>query len=548
MGKKKARYYHDQLSIEPSWMESRKGAGTDALERYLRDAIEKITDALNAASAAGEIDRLVDRYLAGDTWIMKDTQQARDVYKRILPDAVLPKSCTRRWLDIASSRAKDILKEEATKKKTSELVEGNPDLSDGEIAKLFYAEKKAKRIPRGVRVPKGHEVARIRSATKKLDGDPWISTPSFSPKLPLSKADQISEVARMEGGFVLRITPDGASRKSEYFYKMPNSERYATGKVCKPDILIDDAGKLRLVFAIRHKAPTPYEPQCDVPVDVGVLLPFTACAMSKDARSQVVYPNAEIMDEVGRLNALASQKSNLLDKARENEREGRSARLHALAEEQRAEAADLAACMTRSKERIADLVAHRVVGMAFSLCGRIVLEELSWSVPSHAFFQSLLQENVETLALRCGVPVVRVSAAGTSRDCPQCGDTLNQSQEMNSPVCVPQPREKVQRPTREKRGVECPSCGLRGHHDAVSPYNMGCKSLDCALPSRFVRIRFKDTCWSELPSGWRRAPRDIARPFDFSSQVSVAVVSPGAGDHSCCESPSGEKRSLGSVP
>lgn len=160
--------------------------------------------------------------------------------------------------------------------------------------------------------------------------------------------------------------------------------------------------------------------------------------------------------------------------------------------------------------------------MAFQLRGRIVLEELSWSHPSHAFFQSLLQENITELACRSGVPVVFVSAAGTSRDCPECGSVLKQGVVVSSPVCVPQPGRPVQRPERVSRGVECSSCGLRAHHDGVSPYNMGCRSLGCGLPGKFVRIKFLNTCWSGLPSGWRRAPQRVLRPFDFSSQVSVS--------------------------
>lgn len=423
------------------------------------------------------------------------------------------------WLDIAASRIKGILKEEATKKKTSELIQAHPELNDKEIAQLFWQEKKNGTLPRALRPPKTYEVAKIRAATNKLDGKAWKSQPFFTPKLPLSKADQISEVSRIKGGIVFRINCDGSPRKSEYYYPLPKSERYDTGKICKPDILLVN-GVLKLSFSVRHKAPTPFEPQCDVPVDVGVLFPFTACAMSADYRSQVVYPDDEIMREVRKLERLSEQKKNLLRKATDNAREGRSERLRELAVRQLGETGCLAARITRVKNRVADLVAHRVVGMAFSLRGRIVLEELSWATPSHAFFQSLLQENIEGLAVRCGVPVVRVSAAGTSRACPVCGEKLSQGRQVLSPVCVPS-SGGVQKSEVLARGVGCSACGYRGHHDGVSVYNMGERSLGCGFPGVFVRLKFKSFCWSGLPSGWRRAPQHKLRPFEFVSQVSA---------------------------
>lgn len=514
------------MRISPDNLTVLKGADVMILTDYLIDVALGITDMLNELSERGAIDALVSRYLSGDTFLTNTTQQARDVYKQLIPEESLPKMYRRRWLDIAASRIKDILKEEATKKKISQLVAEYSDLGDSEIAQLFYKQKKNKIVPKGIRVPKAYEVARIRSATNKLsNGEIWKSKPLFSPKLPLSKADQISKVRRVKGGFVLQVNPDGGTKTSEYFFSCPNDEKFKVGKICKPDVLINN-GELVFIFAVRHKAPTVYEAECDVPVDVGVLLPFTACAMNDECRSQVVYPDDEIMRLVRYIEDRSSEKQRLLEKSDNNLREGRSARLHELGLKQRSEMNHLADCITRAKRRIGELVAHRVVTMAFSLKGRIVLEKLSWAVPSHAFFQSIIQENIVELASRNGVPIVKVNARGTSSDCPDCGEKLKQGKSMRSPVCVPS-KKNVQRQEKVKRGVGCPRCGLRGHHDAVSPYNIGKKSLKCSLPKRFVRLKFASFSWSELPPGWRRAPQYQLRPFSFLSQV---LVVHGASD------------------
>lgn len=521
MPKKTPTYYHDQLIIYSDQFQAING-DVATLESFMLKAIQQIMGALNQASASGVIDALVDRYIAGDSFLTTNTQAARDEYAKIFIPSVLPATHTRRWLDIAARKIKDVIKEEATKKRTAQYIVDYPEFDDGGIAKKIYEDKKNGLLHKGMRCPKAYDVKKIRAALAKQSNAPWVSTPSFEAKLSLSQADQISSVSRVRGGGLEFSVGLGGTRQSKYYYELPvNDERFVTGKLCKPDVMLDDNGRVYFVFAVRHKAPLPFEPQCDVPVDLGVLYPFTACAMSKNARSQVFYPDEKIMKWVRYIDDRSTEKAALLNDIEENQRAGRSERLREKAARQLVEVDRLAACITRAKCRVADLVAHRVCEIAYQLRGRIVLEKLSWSEPSHMFFYSLLTENIECLALRCGIPFTRVSAAGSSRDCPSCGEKLVQGKDISSPTTVPS-RGEVQCPVVSYRGVECPSCGLRGHHDGVSPYNLGCRGLGCLLPSRFVRVRLKKLCWRDLPPGWRRAPQRSLRPFEFDFQVSAS--------------------------
>ena len=140
--------------------------------------------------------------------------------------------------------------------------------------------------------------------------------------------------------------------------------------------------------------------------------------------------------------------------------------------------------------------------MALQHHAGIALERLSWSVPSHSFDHALLQDAIVNLALRCGVPVRRVSAAGTSSKCPFDGVRLVQGRAHSPAVTVSASRPcRVTRGAGSRdpylrRGVSCLVCGRVRDHDGVSPLAIAARAcLDrkraCHVSRSVFRLRFR---------------------------------------------------------
>lgn len=525
VSKKKQNYFYDKLEVKLARGVVVGGSLSNAeIEIFLHDVIESITAELNRLSKEGVIDNLVERYAAGEKRINQLTGESERLYQEIFCCDAFPQLLRFRWMKTARSRIRDILKPQARLKCIAPLIVNNPELDNTDIAQLYYEEKMAGNIPDYLKTPRTHEVARFRRNLSKNNNVYWCE-PKFSPWLALSRTDaHLCTVRRVKNQVLLSVGIE-SHRRSVIAFDIPDSPRYRDGKICKPDIMLDERGEVVLSFSFQHKAPDTYESVSTLGVDLGVLYPFTAAVITDEWRSQVIYPDDEIMSLVDKLEKLKNEKSALCNDIEENEREGRNARVRGIAERKRKTCDELAAAITKLKGRVADLVAHRICELAANARAEIAFEQLDWSCPSHAFFHSLIIENTENLALRLGIPVRKVSARGTSRNCPECGTELKQGRVMmpptTAPARVPKPTDKCSKhaqaqkrreraaarkagklpapvPEKVKRGVKCPGCGHAGHHDAVSTYNIARRARGCDFPRRFVRLRFHRLSWSGL--------------------------------------------------
>ena len=475
------------------------------LENYLQDWLDRSITILNRASQDGTIQDLAYRYADGDTDLTRTNEYARSEIRAALGTNDAPAYKTRRFFDLINQRVKDTLKLQAQNIWIARLISENPDADDGTIARLFYAEhKRDGRIPSKIPVPTAAYIERIRARLAKNDGElPSISPLFRTPKLQLSRTDKLGSVEFGHDRQTIVFTsptPDGTVVLS---FPVPQDPEFVTGKVCMPDAYVDGHGMIRLQFAIKHKACQSYEPECFLGVDVGVLYPFTAAIVFPDGRrSQTVYPDESIMDKVDLIQNLSYQKARLKVKIDQNARPARAVHTRELAGRQGVELGRIADRIGILKRRVCQDCAHRVVGMALQYHAGIALERLSWSVPSHSFDHALLQDAIVNLALRCGVPVRRVSAAGTSSVCPFDGGRLVQGRAHSSAVTV-----SVSRPCRVTRaagsrdpylwrGASCPVCGRVRDHDGVSPLSIAARAcLDrkraCHVSRAVFRLRFR---------------------------------------------------------
>lgn len=503
MKNRRPSYIYDTIRFPLSEGTVLKG-NVEELVDYLWENGNIVTDELNRLSRDGVIDDIVSRYLDGETYLTSKTSKTRDVFTEYLDIDVFPSYKTRRWIDIALFRVEQIIKGQAIRKYVHRLISNNKEKTGAEIAQLFYQDSKRKIIPSELDVPTAAQVENVISHHNNTED--WVSRPTFDFKIPLSTEDRICSLIRYQEHVVLHFALPN-KEAVELQFVIPNRALYLDGVMCRPDVIIDN-DELCFIFSVKHSAPKPYVPLVDVPVDLNVLLPFTTCVMCSEWRSQIIYPDKKIMKLLEKKNAISLEKDNLIRKMNENLKENRQIGLQDKACQQQMNIDNLKSKIHNLSEQIADLVAHRVCEIAINVRGRIVLEHLAFVPQGTEFIHGIMQKNILSLAWRLGIPCVFVGCAHTSTQCPKCGSAMIQNQPNNSPV-------KTENAS-ERRGVECPECGYKSHHDAISPYNIGKRSLDCDFPTKYVRIRFRRLRWSNLSFDLAAdSARNIAPVQDF---------------------------------
>lgn len=496
-------YWYSTLTYKLTQATIIKGTLSD-LDTHLNDWLDRSIIILKRASNNGAMQGLSYRYADGDTDLTRTNEYARSEIRKALGTEDAPIYKTRRFFDLVNQRVKDTLKLQAQNIWVTRLIIENPSLDDAGIAKLFYAQRKGdnRRIPTQIPVPTAPYVKRIRARLEKNNGVLPPIKPSFrTPKLQFSRTDTLGSVTFDAGRQHLLFTTYTPTGTVQLSFDVPGSDEFRTGKACMPDVILGDDGVIRLRFAVKHKARQAYEPECFLSVDVGVLYPFVATVVFKDgSRSQTVYPDESIMNKVDLIQNLSYQKERLMVKIDQNSRPSRAVHVRELAERQKIELSRLSNRISLVKKRVAQDCAHRVVGMALQHHAGMALEKLNWCAPSHSFDYALLQDTIMNLALRCGVPVRMVNAAGTSRSCPFDGGVLTQGCAHGSAVTVSPSRPcRVKAGVGERsyssRGVSCPVCDGVFNRDGVGSLNVAVRAcLDGKrgfVSRRVVRLRFK---------------------------------------------------------
>lgn len=387
MKQEKQQKYYDTLKYNENTILGWNPGTHQLIEKIKNDTLSSAR-VLNQLSQEGHINDLVTQLRHGKTVLLTNTQEARNEYKKYINPKELPTFMNRRIFDMTTCRIKDILPTIAQQETTEELITLNPEYTDGEIAQLFYELQHTNLIPRKIPVPTSNLVRKLRQRTERENENRTIE---FKPKLSTSRADQYARVSRIENNSKILLDISSAPRKRERLvFNVPNLERYRTGKLCKPDLIVDDAGVLWFMFAIEHDAPVAYDPQCMLGVDIGCILPYAAGFVSDGAFSQVVYPGERVMDRVDLLECLERQVADLRRDIVEDSRPGRGERFGVIVARKECEVGRLSARISRLRREISELVAHDVCGLAVYSCAGIVLEELAWSPSSHFFLSSFV--------------------------------------------------------------------------------------------------------------------------------------------------------------
>ena len=407
------------------------------------DPSDAILEDLNQRNA---IRPYAERYLDGETFLATDTAAARNAFRKIINEKLLPKAQQRRVLDAISIRVKDVLKMLAMRIAIERVASEHPEWEDSVIAAEIYervAIQKMYHCP----CPNSQMVGNARRQMKKNGGKLPKMTVDPETKFSLSRVDkQLSSFQREGKDAILSLRMN--RKKAVFKFHLPDNPRYQQGDLCKPDIVRTPGGGIGFDIAVKHPAPPlAYEPQCTLGCDVGVVYPVVCALVGDDWYSQAMYPNQKLLDLVDKLHDLEFQKSIVNMKIEQNSAEGRTpARWQHRSFEEivkvlEREKDGLAGQITDLKGEIARQCAHFVCETAMAHKAQLSFEELNWSEPSHAFFKSMILERVRNLAIVSGIPLVIVSAANTSKKCHRHGDELIQNVKSGLPS-TPAPSKK----------------------------------------------------------------------------------------------------------
>ena len=452
MGKKKKKEEFYDTFFGYTWTvpEDSDLTETEMLSHIKSNWLLPADEALADFCKRGLPRQLAYRYAHGDKYLASRTQKARSEYLSLFNLDLLPKRQRRRVLDVVDQRIKDILPNLAARVAVEEVICSNPELDDKDVARYLYeliVEKKELHC----QVPNAQFVKNIRAQMEKNGGHLPDFELDMGTKFQLSVTDQLASVKRI--GYdrtKVELTINGGKGKTgKMIFQLPDKQRYMTGKVALPDIVRtskNDSGVM-FDFSISHKVPVPFEPTCSLGADVGVIYPVTSALVGEDWYSQAFYPPGWVLDQVDKLSDLAFQKSvievKIVQDAMPNRtmREGQKRTFEELVEMYTEQRDGIAAKMSDIKRDLAQWAAHSLCETAFFHKAQIVFEQLNWSDPSHAFFHAMVQERTRNLALATGIPVVMVSAKGTSSNCAHDGESLRQG--------------KAEKPPAVKSGSKC---------------------------------------------------------------------------------------------
>lgn len=299
-----------------------------------------------------------------------------------------------------------------TRYKTEVLIKDNPNATPREIKQLYndtYDDDS----------PSVNEIKKYQAAIANsghIDGDPHSNG-----QLPLSATDGHYRKLRSTPEFIyLQISLSFGVVVLRF--DMPKNKKRFVGKVCMPTVRYKN-GRLLFDFPVETARPSKAavkEVRGFIGVDAGVVNTASWCYVGYDGVcSQPFLETKRIRHLEGQVAGLLVEIEHLRDKAALCDACGwfeKGARLYD-------EAAARRGRVSRLKRQCNELVACEILRAAVVLGAGVAVEDLSW-VPESHWAQADLQERLVLLAADHGLPVVKVSAAGTSSTCPKCGEEM----------------------------------------------------------------------------------------------------------------------------
>ena len=273
---------------------------------------------------------------------------------------------------------------------------------------------------------KGERKASLPGVSAKLNLA--VCDTYFAPKASRDNNDPLSIIVQVK-------TPSYGVTKIHL--RLPdNTERFGTGKVCRPTIRLNNKGQIVFDIAIEHEVKQ-RETNKVVGVDLGKVEPFVATVINpKDKHRSAPYH----VNYKRRLGSLVKKEQQRRDLASHLYKRADLCSIHNRkdhADTLRTEAKRVSAKATRIKHEISQCIASQIVSIADQNYSHISLENLSWlDAQGGRWPYSEIQSRIENTAKRYGLNIVKVNAKDTSKTCSRCGGKTNNNTATRVGACV----------------------------------------------------------------------------------------------------------------
>ena len=305
---------------------------------------------------------------------------------------------------------------------------------------------------------KGERKASIPGVSAKLNLA--ICDTHFAPKASRDDNEPLSIVVQVK---------NPTYGLTKLYLELPdNTERFGTGKVCRPTIRLNNKGQVVFDIAIEHEVQQ-RDTSKVVGVDLGKVEPFVATVIDPESSHRSAPFHSNYRRRLGSLVKKEQKRrelaSYLYERADLCEKYNRDQRAQIL----RTEAKRVSAKATRIKHEISQCVASQIVSVADQNDAHISLENLSWlDSQGGRWPHAEIQQRIENTAKRYGLKVTKVSAKDTSRTCSRCGGkTSNNS---------------------KTRIGSCNTCGFELNRDVSASREI---ALRATSPSSLTRERMR---------------------------------------------------------
>ena len=266
-----------------------------------------------------------------------------------------------------------------------------------------------------------------------VKGDRKASLPGVSAKLNLAVCDThfAPKASRDDNeplSIVVQVKTPSYDLTKIYIRLPENTERFGTGKVCRPTIRLNSKGQIVFDIAIEHEVHQ-RDTNKFVGVDLGRVEPFVATVIDPDTKHRSASYHTNYKKRLGSLIKKEQQRRDLSRHLYERANLCEKYNRYQHAQVLRTEAKRVSAKATRIKHEISQCIASQIVSMADKNDSHIAVENLSWlDSQGGRWPHAEIQSRIENTSKRYGLKVVKVSAKDTSRTCSRCGvKTINNS-------------------------------------------------------------------------------------------------------------------------
>ena len=271
-------------------------------------------------------------------------------------------------------------------------------------------------------------------------GERTASLPGVSAKLNLAVCDNFfaPKAFRDENNplsIVAQFRTPHYGLTSVHLRLPDNTERFGTGKVCRPTVRLNNKGQVVFDIAIEHEMQY-RDTSKVVGIDLGKVDPFVATVIDPTTKHRSAPFHVNYKRRLGSLVKKEQRRRDL--SARLYERADLCNKYNRVQHAQilRTEAKRVSAKATRLKHEISQCIASQVVEIADQNDAHVSLENLSWlDAKGGRWPHAEIQSRIENTAKRYGLKTIKVSAKDTSRTCSHCGGKINNNAKTRVGTC-----------------------------------------------------------------------------------------------------------------